>query len=700
MRSATGLDLSIRETPQSVTVITRQQLDDQNIQTADQALATTAGVTSVQTDVGGRTSYRARGFDITNYKVDGLSIAGTADFSGQSAGINMDLYDSIEVVRGANGLLGGLGDPSATVNLVRKRPGKLQAGSVGLRLGSWNSKRLDADLNQPITADGSVRARLVLSGEDSDTFRDREQQRNTGALASFEADLSSRTTLGFGLQYEKNRNTGTSWGANVPLWFADGTRTNFSRSTNPAANWSYTQREATTWFASLDHRFDNRWKASASFSHTNSEAINNFGVAKANTESGRWGGFWNQNGTGAVLNAIHAESEAERNNFSLSASGPFELLGREHELMVGANGYRIEDTSYTFSGVNGNCNIGGVTSFQAGRSCQYRLGLPIANWQTWDGSYAGYNTYRNNARTITTTDNYGAFLAGRFNLADPLKLILGSRVSSYKTYTDTYSLANARSRGDTSKHDVVTPYAGLVYDLNDSYSVYASYTDVFNPQTAKDVQGNFLKPITGASYETGVKGELLNGALNGSLAWFTGVQNNVAQTDGANTTPDGAQAYLANGSGVRSKGFELELSGRIAPDWNVYAAYTNLSVDNRSSQERADPRHLLRLQTTYRLSGALNRLTVGGGASVQSHTVSVPFPGRPLGGGRFDASPTDVSGYLLFNAMARYQINDNLVATLNISNLFDKTYYRQSGFYGGLIYGEPRRITLGLRASF
>lgn len=96
----------------------------------------------------------------------------------------------------------------------------------------------------------------------------------------------------------------------------------------------------------------------------------------------------------------------------------------------------------------------------------------------------------------------------------------------------------------------------------------------------------------------------------------------------------------------------------------------------------------------------LRGLTIGGGLTWQGKTVSEPYPGRPDGRGGFDDSPIPLKGYALFNAMARYDINRHLSAMLNVSNLFDKTYYRQYGFYNGLIYGEPRRVTLSLQARF
>lgn len=298
------------------------------------------------------------------------------------------------------------------------------------------------------------------------------------------------------------------------------------------------------------------------------------GVAKVNNvNASTYGGFWNQDGTGAFLNGFHAESESKRSNLEATVSGPFAAFGRTHEFTAGVNGYRAESTSYTFSDALGNCNIAGVAPYAG---CQYHArGLPIANWQTWDGSYANFNTFRPNARSETTTTSDGGYAAGVFSVSDPLTLILGTRISNDKTHVDSYSVANAVPPGAVSgNRRVVTPYAGLVYDINATYSAYASYTDVFNPQTGKDVNGNCLAPITGQSYEAGIKGEFLGGRLNASAAVFSAKQKNVAQRDGNNTTPDGAQAYVANGSGVKSSGFELHASGDLLPGWNVYAGYT------------------------------------------------------------------------------------------------------------------------------
>lgn len=695
INSSTGLTLTAKETPQSVSVITRQQLDDTNAQSIGDVMGQATGITFNELDVGGRTTYRARGFDITNYKSDGLAIAGQSDFSGAGNSINMDLYEQVSIVRGANGLLGGTGDPSATIDLVRKLPKKEFGGSVKLRTGSWNKKSAVGDINVPLTQDGSVRSRLVVSSEDSDSFRERENVKRTAVLASIAADVSNDTTIGAGFQYDKKNEHGVSWGTNVPIWFADGSLTNFSRKFNPSADWSRAEYEGKTFFTSLDSQLANDWKLSMHYSHTESEALTNLGVVKVNGRGTNYP-HWNQDGTGAYLNALHSESETKSDALDVSLSGPFQLFGRQHELMLGINGSETEKTDWGL-----NCSIEGITGFSA-NNCQYRIELPT-NWQTWQGNeYSDFVVSRTGASAKTTTTLVGGYVAARWSLMDDLSLITGVRRSFYKTYVNNYG-TNGILTSQTAQNlqQVWTPYYGLVYKITPTYSVYASYTDVFNPQTQKKENGDILDPIVGQSFETGIKGAWFDNNLNASLALFRSKQQNNAIADTGKTVVGTTDQAYYEGSGQKSQGVETEVSGALSPNWNVFAGYTYLDVTKKDDDGLlSDPKHLVRLRTTYNLSDYINGLTIGAGSSWQSKIDNTPNPGRPLGNNTYDTTPLVVKGYALFDAMARYDINKNLSASVNISNLFDKTYYRQYGFYNGLIYGEPRRFTLSLEAKF
>ncbi|MFT4052909.1 MAG: TonB-dependent siderophore receptor [Novosphingobium sp.] len=696
---AVGLPLTLRETPQTVTVVTRQLLDDQQIETIDDVLATTPGITSYSNDNAGRTNYRSRGFEITNYRIDGMQVDGQSSLSSGGASTNMDLYDSVQIVRGANGLLGGTGDPSATIYLQRKQPTTTLSASGLLTLGNWDKRRVMGDLNAPITSDGTVRSRLVFSDESTGTFRDREHIDRRAVLANFAVNLGPRTVLNAGFQYERTITHGATWGSNVSIWFADGTLANLPRSTNPVTDWSVARRKSTTAFANIEHEWDNGWRIKAGYARTDGSAYNNMGIAKVNNAArsvGGFAGFWNQDGTGAYLNAFHSEAENSRDNMDVSASGPVHLFGREHQLMIGVNGYWDEVTQYTFSSALGNCSINGVTPYTG---CQYRAaGLPIDDWRTWDGSYANFETFRTDARAVDRTRNIGGYVAGRFSLADGLSAIVGGRISDYKAHGGDYNVSNVYTPDATTTREkgVFTPYVGVVYDVTRQISFYASYTDVFTPQgDLRDENDSLLDPVTGSSYEAGIKGVFQGGKLNTSLAFYRNKQSNVAESTGLINDTTGNTVYRTI-DGVISKGIDFDASGEVLPGWNVFLGYSYLDVKGLSYQR--DPHSVLRLSTSYTLPGALDRVTIGGGISAQSRTEWSTNPGRPLGNGLYDATNLSVAGYTLVNLMARFQMTDNIQIAANVSNLTDKTYYRQYGFYDGLIYGEPRSYSVTLRA--
>lgn len=694
-RSSTGLALTPRQTPQSVTSITRQQMDDRDIHTIAQALDTTPGVTANQSEVGGRTDFRARGYSISNWKVDGLQFQGGSDFSGGGNALNMDLYERIDIVRGANGLLGGTGDPSATVNLLRKAPTATFGGSAYATYGGWDKRRLGADLNLPLSADGRLRSRLVMTQQDANSFRDNQSERARAALANFEFDLDDATTLGAGYQYEYNKVVGGGWGANIPIWYRDGSTTDLPRSTNLAPSWSFGEYTTRTAFGSLQHRFDNDWSLDLKAAQSTSEVLNHRGLAKVNSAGrGRYGGYWDQDGSGAVLNGLHSSSDTTQQSAQVDLSGPFQLFGRTHQAMVGYNDSRTVAWSPEYS-----CTMVSDARVSApALGCQFRAnnGLPLTDWHNGVDSDFDMLASRTGRHSKTTTRLQGMYAATRLSITDPLSVIIGLRSTDYSATTR--SVGGVRS--NQQNHGIVTPYLGAVYDLDDTYSLYASYTDIFNPQTAETESGTKVEPIRGQSYETGIKGAWLEGRLNASVAYFRTKQENKAVLDDGLTTPTGGDAYKA-GTGQETDGIDLEIAGALTPNWNVYGGYTYLHFRRVDSDGRSDPSHLFKASTTYRLSGALDRLTVGAGVRAQTNIRAISSPaGQPVNGVSAGATDVNWSGYAIWNAMAKYQVTDETAVSLNVDNLFDKHYYTQYGFYAGAIYGDPRSVSVGVSTAF
>ncbi|MFJ4443084.1 TonB-dependent siderophore receptor [Pseudomonas sp. NPDC089422] len=694
-RSSTGLKLTPRQTPQSVTTITRQQMDDRDVHSIEQALDTTPGVSATKSEVGGRTDFRARGYSISNWKVDGLQFQGGSDFSGGGNALNMDLYERIDIVRGANGLLGGTGDPSATVNLIRKAPTRTFGGSAYATYGSWDKRRLGADLNLPLSEDGRLRSRLVMTQGDANSFRDNQSERSRAALANFAFDIDDATTIGAGYQYEYNKVVGGGWGANIPIWYKDGSKTDLPRSTNVVPSWSFGEYTTRTAFGSLEHHFDNDWSLDLKVAQSTAEVLNHRGLAKVNSAGrGSYGGYWDQDGSGAVLNGLHSSSDTTQQSAQIDLSGPFQLFGRTHQAMVGYNDSRTVAWSPEYS-----CTMvsdGRVSAPSVG--CQFRAnnGFPLTDWHNGVDSDYDMIASRTGRHSKTTTRLQGMYAATRLSISDPLSVIVGVRTTDYSATTN--SVAGVRS--NQQNNGIVTPYLGAVYDLNDHYSLYASYTDIFNPQTAETESGTKVEPIRGQSYETGIKGEWLDGRLNASAAYFRTKQQNKAVLDDGLTTPTGGDAYKA-GTGQETDGIDLEIAGALTPNWNVYAGYTYLHFRRVDSDGRSDPSHLFKASTTYRLSGPLDRLTLGAGVKAQTNIRAISSPaGQPVNGVSAGATDVNWSGYAIWNAMAKYQLTDDTTVSLNVDNLFDKHYYTQYGFYAGAIYGDPRNMSLTVSTAF
>ena len=671
-RSATRMDLSLRETPQSVSVITRQLLDDLGAVRLDQALAQTTGIQVGQNDTE-RTTFYARGFGINNLQIDGMPRGGNAPLQ------DTILYDRIEVIRGATGLMGGKGDPSATINMVRKRPTKTFQASAGLIVSRWNDQRLEADVSGALNGDGSVRARAALAWQKRDSYLDMYHERKTVGMAILEADLRPGTLLTAGVDFQDNQPTGATWGA-VPYWNADGSLANLPRNTSLTTPWSTWANKQHTVFTSLDQRLPGNWNMHLGYART--ESTNRTTVAYAGagypdpaTGKGMrlWTGAW---GAG----------KSTGDNFDVYASGPFTLLGRQHTAIVGWNG-------------------GNQRARSLGGEAEINYPNFVPDYRSWTGNIPRPVFHPDGSHTETVTRLAGGYVATRLSLADPLHVIIGARSSTYRTDTRNYNTQGAYTgSGDlVETRNEVTPYVGAVFDINKQYSAYASFTQLFNPQSSKDRNNQFLAPETGDNAELGVKGEFYEGKLNASAALFHTKKKNMAELDRTVPPgfllPDGSQAMVANGAGVTAKGVEFDVSGQLSPGWEASGGYTYLHAAEADGRRAAttQPRHLLRLATSYRFDGRLAGLKAGASMTAQSATYSASWYGRPPSG---EMTNIPQAAYALVNAMASYAINRHASVQLNVNNLLDKKYYRNVGFFDGVFWGEPRNISLSLRGTY
>lgn len=675
--TATKLPLTIRETPQSVTVVTRQQMDDRGAKSVGDVLRNTPGVTSQKYD-SDRTEFSARGFAITNFQYDGVNQPYDGVY-GENPNNSDDAasLDHIEVIKGATGLMTGSGDPSATVNLIRKKPTKEFKASVSATVGSWDNYRTEGDISGSLTDSGNVRGRFVGAYQDKDSYIDHYSQRKDVFYGILEADLTDDTLLTLGIDKSSATPRGSSWTGNAP-YFTDGSRTDFSRSFNPGADWSRRDFDSVTYFSSLEQALGNDWKFNASFDQKTTDHDTRLASASGGSAD-------RTTGEGNFLYWGRWEGHRVQNTADVSVSGPFSLGGREHELVAGFMTSHSRQTGATYD----------TSAFE----------LVPGSIYDWNGDLPKQDFPKNGKYERTQSQN-GIYLATRLRPTDDLSFILGSRLSTFK-YNEDYSYypgGLADTHASYKEHGVVTPYAGVVYDLTDIYSVYASYTKIYQPQIYKDIAGSTLPPVEGDSYETGLKAAYFEGKLNATLALFQIDQDNVAQYVSTDTNT-GQDAYKAI-SGATTKGIEMELAGELATGWNVSAGYTYARTRDKDEQRiygfplaTTKPEHVIRTFTTYRLPGALEQVTIGGGVSWQSAFYGQSYS-PDLGNGEGGATTLKQGGYTLVDLMTRFQYDEHLSFTANANNVFDKKYMTGLGNFGTTFYGEPRNLQLTAKYDF
>ncbi|KAB7769825.1 TonB-dependent siderophore receptor [Xanthomonas maliensis] len=679
--TTTRLPLSVQETPQSVSVIGLQRLEEQSLFSLDDVMRNVTGVNVSFYDTQ-RPLYFARGFQITDFQVDGLPT-----YSGATnQEYDTVFYDRIEVIRGANGLLTGAGIPSATVNLLRKRPGKVFDASFAASAGSWDFRRMQADVNAPLTDDGRFRSRVVAAWQDRDYYYDRYHDSKMSGMAVLEGDLTDSTTLTVGYQRQDNTPVGSTWGT-VPFFAADGSFAHLPRSTNLAPKWTRWQRETSTAFANLEQRFGEDWLLRVNYAHTKGE-VQNLRVYGT--------GYLAADGSGVFLRTAAGETADTRDGLDVYLSGGFSLFGREHDVVVGGSWQDLQATTYRVNQAYPSDWSTCVSATGVRERCYF-----IPDIRQWDGDISEVTYARTGARSVARTTQRGVYASTRLRLADPLSLIAGARLSTWQTRTQAFNAAGGYTgtSGRYKVSDEVTPYVGVVYDLVPEVSLYASYTEIFNPQNYRDKDNTLLAPVEGSNLEAGIKAQLPGGRAMVTAAVFEAKQDNFAVRDTSQpegTLPDGSSAYIGV-DGTKSRGWEVDFNGEVLPGWTINGGYTHVKVTRAPTDAIYAnlPEDFLQLSTQVRLPGAWERLSLGGGVSWQSAVRGFNIA-RPFGDGSGATTPVTVvqNAYALVHFNANYRISTQWTATLVVRNAFDKTYWANLDYQN---YGEPRFVSLSLR---
>lgn len=688
---------SLRETPQSVSVITQQVLEDRHIVDLSDAMRIAPGITVKNANYR-LPQFISRGFRIDNIQIDGASPmdigSGIGTFYANQT-YDMAEFDHLEILRGAAGLFGGTGDPGGIINAVRKRPLHDFQLKFNTSAGSWDNYRSEVDVTGPMAFDGNLRGRVVVANTDRHYFMDKRSTEKPFIYGILEADVTDTARVTVGGRYEKTHENGT--GDGLPR-YSTGQDLKLKRSAWYTTNWSYADISTQEVFAKYDQELANDWKLNVSFTNT---------LNRSETKGAfLWGSPDPITLEGATWGGSYIKSWSEQSLFDANVSGTFTAFNREHELLIGADAQKVTSRWRSTWGMAG---FNPIDVFNPDMP-------PLPPSSIGNALERDYSP--------NTRKQYGLYSTLRLQLADPLKLIVGARVQRY-TFEQTYKTVNDSTGAwevepPQSNHREPTkliPFGGLVYALDDEWSVYGSYSEVFKPQ-AQQMEGpstsrKVLAPMVGKTYETGLKGELYGGALNVSAAVFYTERNKEALQDpryvAESVQYGGSCCYLAQGE-IISKGIELEASGEITPGWMIMGGYTFNLIDNRTKDTfltTVTPKHLAKLWTVYTLPGRFSDWQVGGGVNLQSASYASGTAYRVVKEDgyydSYDARPFDFTqgGYAVWDALVEYKVDDHWTVALNGNNLLDRKYFEtlKTSEYGNY-YGAPRNYMLTLRGSF
>lgn len=676
---------SLRQTPQSVSVVTSQVIDEKRMTDLAEAMKVTPGITVTNNNFR-LSDFSSRGFKIENIQIDGAAPMALGTTSGSFySNKNYDLveFDHVEVLRGASGLFGGTGDPGGMINLVRKRPLDAYQLKVDMSAGSWDNYRTQMDVTGPLGFDGKLRGRMVAAYTDRQYMVDDRGTEKPIFYGILEADILPDTRLTLGGRSERIHETGSGIGLPRDV---NGKDLGLSRSTSLTQKWSYLDGRSQEIFAKVDHELNDDWKLNVSYTQTLdsgfSKAAFSFGAVDPVTLTGPK--------TGGTNNQYRSDQKL----LDVNLAGKFVYAGLEHELLVGMDHQKI-------------------TSQWEGTASSNGAGNPVNVFDPdatpWPQPGIDKNFIRNYSPNSQT--QYGLYSTLRLQLADPLHLIIGARAQRYKFDQLYQAIENGawKVQSDVSTREAtkLVPYGGIVYDLTDEWSTYASYSEIFKPQQSTmqgPLPGSSMEPITGKTYETGVKGELWGGAVNTSFALYYTSRNNEAVLDPryeeSSVLFGGNCCYLPQGK-VVSKGVDMEFTGEVLPDWNVLAGYTYNHNRNRTAAKvfsSITPKHQIKLWSTYRLPGIFNDVKVGGGVNLQSATY---VSGTTFVNDVEQNYKYVQAGYAVWDSMAEYRVNENWSVIYNANNLFDKKYYSKLGSSAsGNWYGDERNHMLTLRGTF
>ncbi|WP_414551043.1 TonB-dependent siderophore receptor [Anabaena sp. CCY 0017] len=635
--SGTRLDVSLLETPASIGVIPRELIEDIAPKRGEDLIPFVPGVTR------GTGGGDIQGGNIPEFTIRGFSVARQTYINGlrdSQRFVVRDLanIDRIEILKGLSSLLYGTGTPGGLVNYVTKKPQAIPSNTVTFQAGSFNSYRGEVDFTGPLNSDQTLLYRLVAAVQEADSFYANVEDNRllvAPSITWLPGNGSSLTVETEYYQQRQNFNSGIKFFNNEFLYdrsYVD--PRDRSQRDNYRVSAYFEQPLSKNWSLSLNGQYLDIYRDSFTLSafRFNGDTLE----------------YLYRNPLTDSYTQFNLRSEV-RGNFKIGAS--------EHKLLAGFEYSRFRSD---FTGNSRNIFFGNIDVFNP----TFGESLP---------------TDLAPSRSIFSNTDYGVYIQDFITLGR-FRILAGLR---YGWFDAEFNNEN------TQKTTFLSPTLGLVYNLTDSASVYASFSQSAEPQFGNLAGGGFVDPKSATQYEIGAKANFLNDRLSVTAALFDLTQTNVAETD-----PNNPDFSILVGE-VRSRGLELQMAGKVTDNFSLIAAYTLLDAEVTKNTTGLQGNNFVNSPSNSFGLYAKYDFTQPGlrGLSLNSGLVYV---GDRQGD---NANSFDVPSYVRVDLGASYQL-ENLTFRLGIENLFDTRYVASTVNAANVSQGSPFAITSSISYRF
>ena len=643
--TASKSEVPVRDEAQSVNVVTQQTLQDFSATSLDDAMKFVSGVSQGNTLGNTKDALVKRGFGTND---DGSILR---DGVRSVVGHNLNATtDHVEVLKGPASLLYGALDPGGLINVISKQPQYSQSTRVTGSAYSEGGGTLSVDTTGPL-GDTGLAYRLIAEQKHEDYWRNYGTDQHTLVAPSltWTGDRANLT-----LSYEYNDYSSPFDRGTV---FVDGHPADVSYSKRLDEKWAKTVGISKTAQARFEYQLSDTWKTRATYGWNNDRY--SLAIAQPNT-------LVNGKLTRAA-NGGHYDYETRY--ASLDFIGEQQILGQRHDLLVGIDNEasdKYRGKTYRNSAVGG-FDIYTPTYGELAEPSKVSL------------------TTSDLSNQLTSTSMY---FKDNWHLNDRWIAVLGARQQHYDQYSAQGLVTKVVNRDDNG--EAFIPFAGLVYQPTDTWALYGNYSRSFVPNDTVDDAGNTFDPEEGRSYEVGAK-FTPSQALNVNLALFDIVKTNVVTG-----TDDDAEAA----GKVGSRGLELDVTGQLAPRWDVIGtyAYTHTEIlddpENEGHRLADAPKHTASLYLSHHLKVQDNFGQWHAGAGAR-------YVGERAGA---DDNSYWMSSYTVADAFLRWDLPTAGYKTrlqLNVDNLFNKQYYPSStGSELQVNVGEARTARLTASVTF